>query len=118
MSLIYHFCVRTNRYLIFILSIACTSKTYSLISIAGGRVNVEGRIIQRYDSNIASSPLSPVKDIIHNLTPRLTYLQDKGLLGIDSSFCLEVGRFYDNRQYNYENLNLKLGLTYPLTANS
>ena len=52
------------------------------------------KLAQLYDSNIGSAQSNPVDDIISSVaTPKITYFQDNGLLSIDTSLGLEVGRF-------------------------
>ena len=90
----------------------CT-KLYSLFSLADGQVNMVCKLAQLYDSNIGSAQLNPVDDIISSATPKVTYFQDNGLLSIDTSLGIEVGRFYEDRRLNYENLQFQFGLDYP-----
>lgn len=89
------------------------SKLYCLFSLVDGQVNMVCKLGQLYDSNIGSAQLNPVDDIIFSATPMVTYFQDNGLLSIDTSLGLEVGRFYEDRRLNYENLQFQFGLDYP-----
>ena len=97
----------------FVLTLLPFSKLYSLFSLADGQVNMVCKLAQLYDSNIGSSQLNPVDDIISSATPKVTYFQDNGLLSIDTSLGIEVGRFYEDRRLNYENLQFQFGLDYP-----
>ena len=94
------------------------SKLYSLFSLADGQVNMGCKLVKLYDSNIGSAQLNPVDDIILSATPNVTYFKDNGLLSIDTSLGLEVGRFYNDRRLNYENLQFQFGLDYPNVENS
>ena len=92
------------------------SKLYCLFSLVDGQVNMVCKLGQLYDSNIGSAQLNPVDDIIFSATPMVTYFQDNGLLSIDTSLGLEVGRFYEDRRLNYENLQFLLDLYYNLAS--
>ena len=91
---------------------------YALFSLLDGQLNAVAEITEQYDSNIASSPTNPVEDLILSFRPGLTYERKNGLLGITGDFGLEVGRFLEDRRLNYENLQLQLGLEYPLLDES
>ena len=98
--------------------LATGGSCYALFSLLDGQLNAVAEITEQYDSNIASSPTNPVEDLILSFRPGLTYERKNGLLGITGDFGLEVGRFLEDRRLNYENLQLQLGLEYPLLDES
>ena len=98
---------------VLIITLLPCRQLHSLFSIADGQVNMVCKLAQLYDSNIGSAQLNPVDDIISSVTPKITYFQDNGLLSIDTSLGLEVGRFYRDRRLNYENFQFQFGLDYP-----
>lgn len=102
--------------LLFLLQISGLLRGAAMV--LGGRLDLTALVIAQFDSNIGSSATDPVDDNILMIKPGMTYLRSSGLLGVNLDMGIEVGRFYEDRLLNYENLQVSAGLDYPNVPNS